>query len=209
MNNTIVCVLLLLNLVLPMPTHRSSLIFSTTTAPTLKPLIEIVELTYPTEPIESEVKPTVKTQIKSTSVETIILTRYYDNDLTGSSTCTGTGKCIDDFKINAQGWYTYQGKVVLAAATNLCLRVTTGACGKYNTLPKGYRVYDFYDEVVFEVEGHTYTGIILDSCGACMRINKGETAQRYDIFVVDSTKSLSRFKNSGKINAHLLTGDLQ
>jgi hypothetical protein len=114
--------------------------------------------------------------------ENVIFTNYYLGD--GSSgTTTSSGLQIRHFKVNSMGWYTYQGKVVVATATTICLRVKTGPCGKYNSVPDGYRVYDLRDELTIIFNGKAYEAIVLDSCGACMHRINNEPYQRYDIFI--------------------------
>lgn len=109
-------------------------------------------------------------------------TSYHVGDYSGSGTVTGSGLSIDDFDINSEGWYTYEGKVVLAAATYACLESDSGACANYNELPDGYMIHGYWDEVSLFLNGTIYDGIILDSCGASFW---DEPLQRYDIFVAD------------------------
>ena len=45
------------------------------------------------------------------------LTSYYLNDECNSIDCTGAGFCAKDLVANEKGWYTYNGKLVIAAAT--------------------------------------------------------------------------------------------
>lgn len=85
--------------------------------------------------------------------------------------------CEKDFQVNSKGWYTYQGRVVLAAATNACLKSKAGGCAKYNERLGYIKYYNYYDTVDITIEGITYPGIILDSCGACM------TNKIIDLFV--------------------------
>lgn len=114
----------------------------------------------------------------------VLFTNYYIGD--GSSgTTTSSGLKISNFQVNGMGWYTYKGKVVVATATTLCLRVKTGPCGNYNTIPDGFMVYDLRSELTIIFKGISYDAIVLDSCGACMHRINGEAYQRYDIFVKD------------------------
>jgi len=151
-----------------------------------------------------EPKPVEQPQSVETRTD-IILTRYYPNDSTGSDKCTAT-KCTSEFEINDKGWYIYKGKVVMATATYACQDHCKDRA-KYGPLPEGYRIYNFYDEIKFEIEGTTYTGIVMDSCGACMWNINGEKLQRYDIYTPNGTASSSLIKNRnvGKIKATLLT----
>ena len=116
------------------------------------------------------------------------LTSYYTDDSTGSGKCTGSGLCVSDFKVNEQGWYTYQGKLVMAAATNECLNSHYGACNSYNTKIVGRHYFDYYDEVTVVIDNIEYTAIILDSCGASMYIAE----DRLDLFVSGSNHFIDR-----------------
>jgi hypothetical protein len=128
----------------------------------------------------------------------IVFTNYYTGDSTGSGALTSSGLRTTHFKINSRGWYTYKGYVVLAAATNLCLRVQSGACGKYSKLPTGFIAYNLYDIITFEIDGRRYEGIILDSCGACMvRDAHYPSRQKFDIFIADSKYSFGKL--TGKL----------
>lgn len=89
------------------------------------------------------------------------LTSYYPGDECASGYCTGTGLCTDDFQVNEYGWYTYNGKLVLAAATTY-LQNKFGV--KENKL-----YFKYYDEVTLTIDGVEYEGIILDTCGACYK----------------------------------------
>lgn len=96
--------------------------------------------------------------------------------------------CEKDFQTNENGWYTYKGKVVLAAATNACLKSKYGGCGKYNTKLKYIRYYNYYDTLTFTHNGKTYEGIVLDSCGTCMNNH-----------IIDVFVSGSQYSASGRI----------
>ncbi len=89
------------------------------------------------------------------------LTSYYENDECKSTPCTGTGLCDKDFEKNEHGWYTYNGKLVLAAATPYLIKQFGY---KENKL-----YFRYYDEVTLTIDGVKYEGIILDTCGACYR----------------------------------------
>lgn len=72
--------------------------------------------------------------------------------------------CEKDFQINEYGWYTYQGKLVLGTATTYLL--------KYGyTKREGTTYFKYYDTVTLRINGKEYQGIIIDSCGACMKKN--------------------------------------
>jgi uncharacterized coiled-coil protein SlyX len=89
-----------------------------------------------------------------------------------SGKCTGSGKCIKDFSTNELGWYTYKGKVVLATATPYLLN--RGWAKR-----SGITYYKYNDTLDFVYKGKTYHGIVLDSCGACMK------SKIIDVFVKD------------------------
>jgi hypothetical protein len=115
-----------------------------------------------------------------TLTQNIRLTYYYPNDPTGSTETTASGLDIEDFNLNEKGWYTYNDKVVIAAAINRCTLSTTGICSNYNVIPNNYNQFNIYDEVSIMVENIEYPAIILDICGASYW---KEEYQRYDIFV--------------------------
>lgn len=97
------------------------------------------------------------------------LTSYYPGDSCNSGHCTGSGLCTNDFQVNEYGWYTYDGKIVLAAATTY-LQNKFGV--KENKL-----YFKYYDEVTLTIDGVPYQGIILDTCGACYK------AEKIDLYV--------------------------
>lgn len=137
----------------------------------------------------------------------ITLTRYYPG-AGGSDLCTAT-KCVNSFEVNEKGWYTYQGKIVIGAATYACQKYCKYK-DEYGPLPDDYRIFNFYDEIQFMLEGTVYIGIVLDSCGACMYHINGEQNQRYDIYTVDGTEksSLLKQRNVGKTSANLIVESL-
>lgn len=98
------------------------------------------------------------------------LTSYYLGDNTETTTKTGSGLDIYDFEINNNGWYTYQGKLVIATATNYLI--------KYGfVLGENIKTYKYYDELILNIDGIDYQAIVLDSCGSSM------TTGRIDLFV--------------------------
>ncbi|MFR5598917.1 MAG: hypothetical protein ACLTJB_04310 [Holdemania filiformis] len=107
-------------------------------------------------------------------------TSFWPEESSGNKTASGLG--IEDFGLNAQGWFTYQDKVVVASATEECLESNAGACRKYSKLPDGYQLHRLFDELTLLVDGVEYPAIILDHCGASFW---DEQQQRYDIYVVD------------------------
>lgn len=115
------------------------------------------------------------------------LTSYYPEE---SSNCTGSGKCTNNFTINDKGWYLYDGKLVLAAATTYLQK-------SYGTV-EGRHYYKYYDEVDVTIDGATYKGVILDSCGACMSVTYEE---RLDLFVNSKNSVIDRgYKGNNPIS---------
>lgn len=115
------------------------------------------------------------------------LTSYYPEE---SSNCTGSGKCTNNFTINDKGWYLYDGKLVLAAATTYLQR-------SYGVI-EGRHYYKYYDEVDVTIDGTTYKGVILDSCGACMSVTYEE---RLDLFVNSKNSVIDRgYKGNNPIS---------
>lgn len=106
------------------------------------------------------------------------LTSFYPNDELKTGDCTGSGYCSWDFGINEKGWYTYKGKLVLAAATTYLKKQFGEKEGKV--------YFKYYDEVNITIDGVVYPGIILDTCGACYR------DERIDIFVKDKKSVIDR-----------------
>ena len=106
-------------------------------------------------------------------------TNYYVGD--GSSgKRTGSGKTTADFKVNDKGFYTYNGKVVIATATWECIESEYEACKNYTSVPRGYEIYRYGDETEIIIDGVKYEAIVLDSCGGSYW---KEDLQRVDIFV--------------------------
>ena len=85
---------------------------------------------------------------------------------------TGCGLGIEDFGVNEKGWYTYNGKLVVATATNYLLNYGW----RYSN---DVRLYNYYDVLILNIDGVDYEAIVLDSCGICM------TTGRIDLFVVN------------------------
>ncbi len=98
------------------------------------------------------------------------MTSYWANDGYGTGDCTGSGLCSWDFGVNEHGWYTYNGKLVVATATTYLT--------KYGwSLANGVRTYNYYDEITLVIDGVDYPAIVLDSCGSSM------SNGRIDLFV--------------------------
>lgn len=105
------------------------------------------------------------------------LTSYYPAE---TSNHTGSGLETKDFQVNEKGWYTYQGKLVLAGAT-VYLKSRYG-----EKTDKHY--FRYYDNVLIEIDGIKYEGVILDSCGACSYVQEN----RLDLFVRDKDSVIDR-----------------
>lgn len=86
---------------------------------------------------------------------------------------TGCGLGIEDFGVNENGWYTYNGMLVVATATNYLLNYGW----RYSS---DVRLYNYYDVLILTIDGVDYEAIVLDSCGICM------TTGRIDLFVTGS-----------------------
>ena len=106
------------------------------------------------------------------------LTSFYANDELKTGDCVGAGFCWWDFDVNEKGWYTYKGKLVLAAATTYLQK-------KFGTR-ENITYFKYYDEVNVTIDGVVYPGIILDTCGACYR------DVRIDLMVQDGAHAIDR-----------------
>lgn len=93
-----------------------------------------------------------------------------------SGSTTGSGKGPWDFSTNHRGWYTYDGKVVIATATPYLLNHGWGQVD-------GIEYHNYYDTLSFTYDGETFEAIVLDSCGACM------SRRIIDVFVAGSSYS--------------------
>lgn len=114
-----------------------------------------------------EEEPIVEEIQEVPSSYTTRMTSYYPAE---SSDCTGSGKCSWDFTVNDKGWYTYNGKLVVATATTYLANQ-----GWY--VAPGVHLYEYWEELVLTIDGIEYDAIILDSCGSSMRTD------RVDLFV--------------------------
>lgn len=134
------------------------------------------------KPITIESKNTVNISAKVEEPEPVVedpeptgntyetrLTSYWANDEYETGSCTGSGLCEKDFQVNEKGWYTYQGKLVVATAT------TYLANQGWETGNVHLRKY--YDEIIINIDGTDYQAIVLDSCGNCMKTD------RVDLFI--------------------------
>lgn len=117
------------------------------------------------------------------------ITSYYPGDNCASGTKTGSGKSTKDFgtmKIGNKTVYTYNGKIVVAAATKELLNLGYSAKGAQNKQDKHY--FKYYDTLTLTIDGQTYEAIVLDSCGAAM----WEGQYRVDIFVPSANNVIDR-----------------
>ncbi len=152
---------------------------------------EIIEKTIQNEekPIENEEKLIKPIENQQKTELTYRLTSYWTGDEMSSTNITGSGLTTDKFQMNEFGWYTYQGKLVLAGATNECLKSQYGNCGKWNMILDGKYYFNYYDEIEIMIDGVIYNGIILDSCGGCMYITY---ENRIDLFVSNVQYAIDR-----------------
>lgn len=126
--------------------------------------------------------------------QAVTFTSYYPDDPTGSGTVTGSGLSTEDFEINELGWFTYQGKVVIATATYECLYSSDGACAAYNDVPDDYHIRGYGSTMTLLLNGQEFEAIVLDSCGASFW---DESTQRVDIYVAAPEYSIG--KVSGEV----------
>lgn len=132
---------------------------------------------YSTELSKHYVKKEEKAPVVPTTLK-YRLTSFYTDDGYGTGSCTGSGLCTRHFKVNDKGWYTHNGKLVLAAATPYLQK-------KFGYKP-GKAYFRYNDEVMVTIDGVKYPGIILDTCGACYK------DERIDLFVKDKASVVDR-----------------
>lgn len=147
---------------------------------------EIKEEPVIKEVAQQETKQPVTNTVVSSSNQ-YRLTSFYSNDGYGTGSCTGSGLCEKDFQVNERGWYTYNGYLVLAGATEELLRSGYSVKGG-NVRQEGKHYFRYYDVITLTIDGISYQGIILDSCGASMWY--GET--RLDLFVSNKASAIDR-----------------
>lgn len=125
------------------------------------------EINEQIEVVEETQEEIVEEPIEVSNTYTTRLTSYYPEE---TSDCTGSGLCSWDFQVNEHGWYTYNGKLVVATATEYLL--------KYGfTLNEGVHTYKYGDEITLVIDGIEYQAVVKDSCGNCMKTD------RVDLFV--------------------------
>ena len=121
--------------------------------------------------------------IEDKTLEGYRVTSYHPGDNCLTSTKTGSGKTINDFSIitiDGKQVYTYQGRIVVAGATNALLKSGYSKNGSQEEQVKHY--FNYYDTGRIKINNEWYGFIVLDSCGAAMW--KGY--YRLDIFVPSS-----------------------
>ena len=143
----------------------------------------IVSINEQQEEIKNEVL-----QINNTIYTPYRLTSYYTGDPTGSGEWVGAGMHTSQFEINENGWYTYKDKLVLAGATNECLKSKHGPCKKWNEKKSDKHYFNYFDELIVIIDGTSYEAVILDSCGACMDLDEN----RIDLFVSNKESVIDR-----------------
>ena len=111
------------------------------------------------------------------------ITSYYPGDNCSTGTKTGSGKTTNDFstmQVAGKTVYSYQGKIVVAGATQELLKSGYNVRGSQNPQNKHY--FKYKDTGRIKIDGVWYGFIVLDSCGAAM----WEGYYRLDIFVPNS-----------------------
>lgn len=118
--------------------------------------------------------------------ESFQITNYYTGDGYETSTKTGSGKSTKDFStitIDGKRAYTYNGKIVVACATEELLTYCKNHPGYIShnggKRQSGKHYFQYFDEMKITLNGKQYDAICLDSCGAAM----WEGEHRIDIFV--------------------------
>ena len=86
--------------------------------------------------------------------------------------------CSWDFQTNDKGWYTYNGKLVIATAT-------TYLANQGWQVGEGVSLHQYREEVILSINNVDYQAIILDSCGACMK------KKIIDLFVQDGASAIT------------------
>lgn len=149
------------------------------------PVIEAAEeVSVEEQPTEEIIEAPIEETPKDDSLSEYRLTSYYTGDDPSTGSCTGSGLCTSDFQINENGWYTYQGKIVIAAATSYLLNYG------YSEV-SGRHYFRYYDELTITIDGVDYQAIVLDSCGASMTVAE----DRIDLFVSSSNAVIDRGYN--------------
>lgn len=106
------------------------------------------------------------------------MTSFYENDECNTTNITASGLTSNNFNVNEYGWYTYQGKLVIATASYRL---------KGWTMTDQAHPYNLYDELVIIIDGIKYDAIVLDVCGYCMWYN------RIDLFVANEQSAIDKY----------------
>lgn len=101
----------------------------------------------------------------------ILVTNYWNGDGSSGNT-TASGLSTTDFKLNSEGMYTYNGRIVVATANTTRIK---------RPLKDGFKSHELFDALELSFNGKGYDAVVLDVCGACFGV-KNEDIQRYDIF---------------------------
>lgn len=116
-------------------------------------------------------------KVKAEQIEGYTVTYEYETRMTSyyptrANRVTGCGLEFNKFDVNENGWFTYDGRLVIATATNYLLNYGW-------KLADGVRTYKYYQELILNIDGVDYLAVVLDSCGLCMQTG------RIDLFVMD------------------------
>ena len=116
-------------------------------------------------------------KVKAQQIEGYTVTYEYETRLTSyyptrANRVTGCGLEFNKFDVNENGWFTYDGRLVIATATDYLLNYGW-------KLADGVRTYQYYQELILNIDGVDYLAVVLDSCGLCMQTG------RIDLFVMD------------------------
>ena len=133
-----------------------------------------------TEPVEEITNRNAEIREEDKSLEGYRVTSYYPAE---SNNKTGSGKTTNDFtllNVNGKTVYAYEGRIVVAAATNELLKSGYNVNGSQNKQNKHY--FNYYDTGRIKIDNNWYGFIVLDSCGASM----WQGYYRLDIFVPNS-----------------------
>ena len=147
-----------------------------------KPVREQINSVLEDEPkieenvVEEKVEEQEPPKVEISNTYTTRMTSFWANDGYGTGSCTGSGLCEWDFQVNDKGWYTYNGKLVVATAT-------TYLANQGWFVADGVHLYKYWEELILTIDGVDYEAIILDSCGSSMRTD------RVDLFVSNGSSA--------------------
>ena len=131
------------------------------------------------------VPPVVEEEVQVPEPKFYRLTSFYKDE------CTGSGLCKKDLQLNERGWYTYNGKIVIATATPYLINVFGAR--------EGRDYFKYYDELRLTIDGEPYDAIVLDTCGACY------WDQRIDLYVKDEASVTDRgYKGKNMISVEII-----